>query len=106
MPPRSVSMRVEKPRLTLMDRQIAALRSEQERERNRIKSREELFDDLTNFGLVTEVDEYGLPISTPYQVPDDVPDVLPLPQTNAAEDSKKEDSVSKEGSGEPSGGAE
>lgn len=107
LPPRSVSMRVEKPRLTMMDRQIAALRVEQERERNRIKSREELFDDLTNFGLVTEVDEYGLPISTPYQVPENIPDVLPLPQKDAAEDTKKEDSVSKRGSlDEPLGGAE
>lgn len=89
LPPRSVSLRAPKPRITMMDRQIAALRAEQERERNRIKTREELFADLTNFDYFSGVDEYGLPITTPYQVPDEVPDVLPLPEEDKAEDSKK-----------------
>lgn len=106
LPPRAVSIPHGKPRLSMMDRQIAALRAEQERNATQIRTREELYNDLTNFRFVQEVDEFGLPISTPYQIPEGVPDVLPLPEENSAE-TPKEDSLSKEGSGnEPSGGSE
>lgn len=105
LPPRSVGIPHSTPRLSMMDRQIAALRAEQEREKNRIKTREELFNDLTNFALVPEVDEYGLPFRTPYQVPDNVPDMLPLPEKNTAEE-KKQNSVKPEDSPNPQGGAE
>lgn len=105
LPPRSVGVPHSAPRLSMMDRQIAALRAEQERERNRIKTREDLYDDLTNFALLPEVDEYGLPIRTPYQVPDNVPDVLPLPEKNTSE-KKNQNSVKTEDSPNPQAGAE
>lgn len=78
--PRAVGIRASQPRLSMVDRQIAALRAERERETMAIKTREELFDDLTNFSYLDPVDEYGLPHFTPYQIPDSVPDVLSMPQ--------------------------
>lgn len=80
--PRAVGIRASQPRLSMVDRQIAALRAERERETMAIKTREELFDDLTNFAYLDPVDEYGFPQITPYQIPDEVPDVLPMPQEN------------------------
>ena len=107
LPPRSVSIPGGKPRLSMMDRQIAAIRAEQERYAARINTREELFNDLTDFSYLSEVDEFGLPYSTPYQVPDYVPDVLPVQKEDPAQDPEKKDSVSNEGSGkEPSSGTE
>lgn len=106
LPPRSVSVPGNKPRLTMMDRQIAALRMEQEREKMQIKTREELFQDLTNFGYVTDVDEYGLPLSTPYQVPDSIPDVLPLPEENKDTKETKNSVKTEDPSTDPKSGTE
>lgn len=93
-PPVSVSVAGRQPRLSMMDRQIAALRTEQERERMRIKTREELFHDLTDFSYADEVDEYGLPFTLQYSVSDSVPDVFPVSKENVqTQEPQKDPSV-------------
>lgn len=106
LPPRAVSIPHGKPRLSMMDRQIAALRSEQERNAMQIRTRDELIDDLTNFSFTTGVDEFGLPLSTPYQIPEDVPDMLPVSPENTTETTKNQNSVSNEDSPNPQSGTE
>lgn len=80
--PLSVGIRTKQPRLSMIDRQIAALRVEREREQMRISSREELFAELTDFSYLDPVDEYGIPKTTAYQVHDSVPDVFPVQKKN------------------------
>lgn len=88
-PPRAVGIPGQKPRLSMVDRQIAALRSEQERQRMAIQTREELFHELTDFSHIDQVDEYGLPFHIAYQIPDSVPDVLPVPKENVQTEEPK-----------------
>lgn len=95
-PPRAVGIPGQKPRLSMIDRQIAALRTEQERNTMAIKSREELYAELTDFSYLDPVDEYGFPQTTAYQVPDHIPDVLPLPKEDEVPTpDPKEDSAPK-----------
>lgn len=60
---------------SMADRYLAALRKEKEEAAALIKNEEELKHELYDFSYLTEVDEYGLPHQTRYQIPDAVPDV-------------------------------
>lgn len=92
--------------LSMMDRQLAALRLRDEAAQMRITTEQEAVDELTNFSLPMEVDDYGYPLITPYMVPDSVPDVS-VPATQAEAEKTPQNSVSNEGSvSEPSGGTE
>lgn len=89
---------------TAMDVQRRAILQMQEEEAARIKTQQEFETDFLDFSYLTGVDDYGLPLSTPYAVPDSVPDMY-VPETPAA--SPEENSVSKDDSvPESSGGAE
>lgn len=89
---------------TVFDQQRIAMQRLRDEESARIKNEEELKADLLDFSYLTGVDDYGLPLSTPYAVPEEVPDMY-VPQASASP--KDEDSVSKGGSDpEPSGGTE
>lgn len=87
-----------------MDVQRRAILLMQEEEAACIKTQEDFERDFLDFSMLTEVDDFGLPLYTPYALPDSVPDMY-VPKTSAS--SPEENSVSNEGSGsEPSGGAE
>lgn len=89
---------------TAMDVQRRAILQMQEEEAARIKTQQEFEAEFLDFSYLTGVDDYGLPVSTPYAVPDSVPDVYVSEEPAA---SSEENSVSTEGSGsEPSGGTE
>lgn len=60
---------------SMADRYLAAIRKEKEEAAALIKTEEELKYELYDFSYLTEVDEYGLPHQTRYQIPDSVPDV-------------------------------
>jgi len=107
--PRAVTSKFGKDKeLSVFDRQRLALMQMREEEAAQIRNQEDLNRELFDFSYATEVDEYGLPLFTPYQIPDTVPDVY-VPETDASKVQEKveENSVSKDGSEpEPSGGAE
>lgn len=102
---------------TVFDQQRIAMAQLREEEAARIKNEQELMADLYDFSYLREVDDYGFPLSTPYAVPDSVPDMY-VPAPGAGADEKNigkqapgagadENSVSNGGSvSEPSGGAE
>lgn len=94
---------------TVMDMQRRAVLQMQEEEEARIKCEEDFKRDFLDFSYVTGVDEYGLPLATPYAIPDTVPDmyVPDAPVDPEENDPEEKNSVSTEGSdSEPSGGAE
>lgn len=89
---------------TAMDMQRRAILQMQEEEAARMKTQRDFEVDFLDFSYLTGVDDYGLPLSTPYAVPDSVSDLY-VPEMAPA--SSEENSVSNEGSGnEPSGGTE
>lgn len=89
---------------SVFDQQRVAMAQLREEEAARIKNNQELMADLYDFSYLTEVDDFGFPLSTPYTVPDSVPDMY-VPENPAP--APKENSVSNDGSEpEPSGGAE
>lgn len=88
---------------SVLEQQRRAILLMREEEASRIKTEEEFKANFLDFSHITGVDEFGLPLSTPYAVPDSVPDVY-VPQVPQA---KEENSVSKAGSdSEPAGGTE
>lgn len=105
-PPHAAYVSRKNRHMTMMDRQLAALRLRDEAAQMRITTEQEAVDELTNFTMPMEVDDYGYPLITPYMVPDSVPDMsVSAPQAEAEKTPK--DSVSNEGSDpEPSGGTE
>lgn len=81
-PPHAAYVPRDKRHLSMMDRQLAALRMRDEARAMRITTEAEAIDELTNFTLPMETDEYGYPFITQYMVPDSVPDVpVSAPQT-------------------------
>lgn len=93
--PRAVSSRLNKGKvLDVFDRQRLALMQMREEEAAQIRNQEDLNRELFDFSYATEVDEYGLPLFTPYQIPDTVPDVY-VPETDApkVEEKVEENSV-------------
>ena len=70
---------------TAMDVQRRAILQMQEEEAARIKTQEDFQRDFLDFSLLTGVDDFGLPLSTPYAVPDEVPDVY-VPPSSATEE--------------------
>lgn len=109
MPPRALSPRYKNQRgadrMTAFDHQRLAMARLKLEESARIKNEFELHADLFDFNYLTDVDEYGFPLHTPYEISDSVPSVY-IPPTPETAPQQKEDSVSKEGSPEPSGGTE
>lgn len=105
-PPHAAYISRDKRHLSMMDRQLAAMRMRDEAAQMRITTEAEAIDELTNFTLPMEVDDYGLPLITPYMVPDSVPDVsVPAPQKETKE--TNQDSVKTEDSGKnPQSGTE
>lgn len=103
--PLSVSSRLGKDKeMSMFDRQRLALMQLREDEAAQIKNEEELKADLFDFSYITEVDEYGLPLFTPYQVADTVQD-MPVSASSKVEEKVEENAVSNDGSEpEPSGG--
>lgn len=107
-PPLAKTVNFKRPE-SMVDLQRRALLQMREEEEARIKTEDDFRRDFLDFSYITGVDDYGLPLSTPYVVPDTMPDVY-IPETPATETQPKaaeENSLSKEGSGtEPSGGNE
>lgn len=91
-PPHAAYVSKRNMPVTMMDRQLAAMRLQQEEASLRIDSEQELARELMDFSNVTETDEYGFPLFTRYQIPDDVPDVYVPPQTGTekVDEAKKE----------------
>lgn len=94
-PPRALSPKYKGQvdrRMTAFDHQRIAMERLKMEENARIKNEYELHADLFNFNHLTEVDEYGFPLRTPYEVPDSVPSVYvpPTPETKE----EKQNSVS------------
>lgn len=103
-PPHAAYVPRDKRHLSMMDRQLAALRMRDEANAMRITTEAEAIDELTNFTLPMEVDEYGYPLITPYMVADSVPDMpVPAPQAETQETNqnsvKSEDSATNPQSG-------
>lgn len=88
-PPHAAYVPRDKRHLSMMDRQLAALRMRDEAQAMRITTEAEAIDELTNFTLPMEVDEYGYPLITPFMVADSVPDMpVPAPQTKTEKTDK------------------
>ena len=107
-PPLSKTVKFKKPE-SMVDIQRRALLQMREEEEARIKTEEEFKRDFFDFSYITGVDDYGLPLSTPYSVPETVPDVyIPeTPQAKTEPETAEEGSLSKGDSGaESSGGSE
>lgn len=88
-----------------MDVQRRAILQMQEEEAARMKTEEDFKRDFLDFSMLTEVDDFGLPLYTPYAVPDEVPDVY-VPENPTPSPAPKEDSVSNPVSEETGGGTE
>lgn len=107
-PPRALSPQYKgqiDKRMTAFDHQRIAVERLKMEENARIKNEFELHAELFNFNHLTEVDEYGFPLRTPYEVPDSVPSVYvpPTPETKE----EKQNSVSpKDSLANPQGGTE
>lgn len=82
-PPRALSPQYKSlnanKRLTAFDHQRLAMERLKMEESARIKNEMELHADLFDFNNVMEIDEYGFPLHTPYEVPDSVPSVYVAP---------------------------
>lgn len=101
-PPHSAHVNRKNMPITMMDRQLAAMRLQQEEASARIESETELARELFDFTHLTEVDEYGFPHSTRYQVPDSVPDVyVPQEKTSDTPQAETKVEVSPTASGDP-----
>lgn len=86
-PPLSKTVKFKRPE-SMVDVQRRALLQMREEEEARIKTEEEFKRDFLDFSCITGVDDYGLPLSTPYSVPETVPDVY-IPETPQAETQPK-----------------
>lgn len=107
MPPRALSPQFKgqvSHQLTAVDHQRIAMQRLRMEENARVKNMAELHAELFDMTYLTETDEYGFPLKTPYEVSDAVSSVYVAP--NFEEKTKDQNSVSKEGSPEPSGGTE
>lgn len=103
-PPHAAHVGVGARKPTMMDRQLAMMRNMREEEDARISTEDELKRELFDFTHVIEVDEYGFPLSTRYQISDDVPDVYVPRQKDKEENqnsASQPDSVTN-----PAGGVE
>lgn len=99
MPPRALSPQYKNQtsqRLTAFDHQRIAMERLKMEENARIKNEYELHSELFNFNYLTQVDEYGFPLKTAYELPDSVPSVYVPPTPEKKEE--KTDSVSSQGS--------
>lgn len=107
-PPLAKTVKFKRPE-SMVDAQRRALLQMREEEEARIKTEEDFRRDFLDFTCLTGVDDYGLPLSTPYSVPDTVPDVyVPAPPQGETEPQASEKgSLSKDDSApESSGGSE
>lgn len=73
--PHALHVKSSQRPLSMADRYLAVIRKEKEEAAALIKNEEELKYELYDFSYLSEVDEYGLPLQTRYQIPDSVPDV-------------------------------
>lgn len=89
-PPHAAYVSKKNMPVTMMDRQLAAMRLQQEEASMRLTSEKELAAELMDFTYIMETDEYGFPLSTKYQIPDSVPDVYVPPSTEKDDETKKE----------------
>ena len=67
-PPLSKAVKFKRPE-SMVDVQRRAFLQMREEEEARIKTEEEFKRDFLDFSYITGVDDYGLPLSTPYSVP-------------------------------------
>lgn len=107
-PPRALSPQYKNQnvqRMTAFDHQRIAMERLKMEENARIKNEAELHAELFDFTYVTAVDEYGFPLRTSYEIPDSVSSVYVAPNFEE-KTPENQNSVSKEGSPEPSGGTE
>lgn len=108
MPKHAAYVPRDKRQLSMVDRQLAAMRLRDEAAAMTIRTQDELVAELTDFSMPMEVDEeYGYPLVTKYmEEAFAVPSVqVPAPQKKT--ETSSQDSVSNEGSvPEPSGGTE
>lgn len=99
-PPVAVAVKIKKPlsAIEIQRQEILRMRLEEEM---RIKTEEDFKRDFLDFTYITGVDEYGLPLSTPYKVPDEVPDVyIPAnPETPESASSEEKGPLSSSDSG-------
>lgn len=99
-PPHSAHVGSGARKPTMMDRQLAMMRNMREEEDARINSEQDLMRELMDFSHVTEVDEYGFPLKTRYQISDDVPDVfIPRQESKEKNSASSPDSVTNPESG-------
>lgn len=108
-PPRALSPQYKNQnmhRMTAFDHQRLAMERLKMEENARIKNEMELHADLFDFSKELAVDEYGFPLHTPHEIPDTVPDMYIPPAIEEKKGQTDQNSVSKEGSTEPSGGTE
>ena len=73
-PALAATVKIRKPdsMVDIQRREILRMRMEEEM---RIKTEEDFKRDFLDFSYITGVDEYGLPLATPYAVPHEVSDV-------------------------------
>lgn len=107
MPPRALSPQFKgqaSHQLTAVDHQRIAMQRLRMEENARVKNMAELHAELFDMTYLTETDEYGFPLHTPFEVPDAVSSVYVAPQF---EEPKKENSVSSpDSSANPESGTE
>lgn len=108
MPPRALSPQYKganQYQLTAVDHQRIAMARLKMEENARVKNMAELHAELFDMTYLTDVDEYGFPLHTAYEVSDAMSSVYVAPNFEEGQ-TEKQNSVSKEGSSEPSGGTE
>lgn len=92
LPPRALSPQykhVQSNRLTAFDHQRIAMQRLKMEENARIKNEQELHDDLFNFNHILEVDDYGFPLQTSYEIENSVPPVYVAPSFEEKKNSVK-----------------
>lgn len=89
-PPHSAHVGFGQRKPTMMDRQLAQMRLMREEDEARISNDEQLRYELFDFTNFEDIDEYGFPKTTKFQIPDSVPDVY-VPKSKETDASQKKD---------------
>lgn len=96
-PPRALSPQYKaqrfEQRMTAFDHQRLAMERLRREENARTKNIEELHAELFDFTMITEVDEYGFPVRTPYEISDAMSSVYVPPKPEEGQTDQKENSV-------------
>ena len=98
-PALAATVKIRKPEsmVDIQRRELLRMRMEEEM---RIKTEEDFKRDFLDFSYLTGVDEYGLPMATPYAVSDEVPDVyIPADPKTPESASPEKDPLSSSDSG-------